>query len=110
MLGQSFSIFGAEPIMPADAFVQVQPLRALFIQGDILSWRPRIAPCSTRGAFDMRKPRVFCWVLTSDLESGGALRAPSLDPRTFPNMALRAVRLPLVELGIIVRIFELAIR
>ena len=33
-----------------------------------------------------------------------ALRAPSLDPRTFPNVALRAVRLPLVELGIIVRI------
>ena len=32
-----------------------------------------------------------------------ALRAPSLDPRTFPNVALRAVRLPLVELGIIVR-------
>ena len=38
----------------------------------INSWRPRIAPCSTRGASDMRKPRVFCWVLTSDLESGGA--------------------------------------
>ena len=33
-----------------------------------------------------------------------ALRAPSLDPRTFPNVALRAVRLPLVELGLIVRI------
>ena len=33
-----------------------------------------------------------------------ALRAPSLDPRTFPNVALRAVRLPLVELAIIVRI------
>ena len=33
-----------------------------------------------------------------------ALRAPSLDPRTFPNVALRAVRLPLVELEIIVRI------
>ena len=32
-----------------------------------------------------------------------ALRAPSLDPRTFPNVALRAVRLPLVELGLIVR-------
>ena len=32
-----------------------------------------------------------------------ALRAPSLDPRTFPNVALRAVRLPLVELAIIVR-------
>ena len=35
-----------------------------------------------------------------------ALRAPSLDPRTFPNVALRAVRLPLVELGIIVRILK----
>ena len=33
-----------------------------------------------------------------------ALRAPSLDPRNFPNVALRAVRLPLVELAIIVRI------
>ena len=33
-----------------------------------------------------------------------ALPAPSLDPRSFPNVALRAVRLPLVELGIIVRI------
>ena len=33
-----------------------------------------------------------------------ALRAPSLDPRTFPNVALRAVRLPLVESGLIVRI------
>ena len=32
-----------------------------------------------------------------------ALRAPSLDPRTFPNVALRAVRLPLVESGLIVR-------
>ena len=31
-----------------------------------------------------------------------ALRAPFLDPRTFPNVALRAVRLPLVELAIIV--------
>ena len=31
-----------------------------------------------------------------------ALRAPSLDPRTFPSVALRAVRLPLVELAIIV--------
>ena len=36
-----------------------------------------------------------------------ALRAPSLDPRTFPNVALRAVRLPLVELAIIVRILIL---
>ena len=33
-----------------------------------------------------------------------ALRAPSLDPRTFPNVALRAVRLSLVELGIIGKI------
>ena len=33
-----------------------------------------------------------------------ALRAPPLDPRTFPNVALRAVRLPLVESGLIVRI------
>ena len=31
-----------------------------------------------------------------------ALRAPSLDPRFFPNVALRAVRLSLVELTIIV--------
>jgi len=36
-----------------------------------------------------------------------ALRAPSLHPRTFPNVALRAVRLPLVELGIIDRTFKL---
>ena len=33
-----------------------------------------------------------------------ALRPPFLDPQTFPNVALRAVRLPLVELAIIVRI------
>ena len=72
MLGQSLRIFGAEAIIPADAAVQVQPLRALCIQGEILSCHARIAPCSTRGAFDMRKPRVFCWVRVSDLESGGA--------------------------------------
>ena len=36
-----------------------------------------------------------------------ALRAPSLDPRTFPNVALRAVRLALVELAIIVWIKSL---
>ena len=35
-----------------------------------------------------------------------ALRAPSLDPRTYPNVALRAVRLQLVELAIIVRISQ----
>ena len=35
-----------------------------------------------------------------------ALRAPSLDPRIFPNVALRAVRLPLVELGLIVRMWS----
>ena len=35
-----------------------------------------------------------------------ALRAPFLDPRTFLNVALRAVRLPLVELAIIIRMYS----
>ena len=81
-----------------------QCLHTLLRDYIILGWRPRIAPCSTRGHNCRGKPRVFCWVLTSDLESGGARCAPFLDPRTFPIVLLRAVRLPLVELAIIVRI------
>ena len=52
----------------------------------------------------MRKPRVFCWVRGSDLKSGGARCARG--PYTHAlraRSALRAVRLPLVESGLIVR-------
>ena len=52
--------------------VVYQCLQTLLIQGLILCREARIAPCSTRGESYMRKPRVFCWVHGSDLESGGA--------------------------------------
>jgi len=52
--------------------VVYQCLQALFVHDLILCWRPRIAPCSTHGQNCSTKPRLFCWVLTSDLESGGA--------------------------------------
>ena len=84
-------------------------LQTPFVQGLILCWRPRIAPCSTRGTSDTCRPRVFCWVLTSDLESGGArcarrpTHARGLTQKSYFS-ALCAVRLPLVELGLIVRI------
>ena len=52
--------------------VLYQCLQTPFIRGNRITWRPRIASCSTRGASYIFKPRVFCWVLTSDLESGGA--------------------------------------
>ena len=47
-------------------------LQELFVQGNRITWRPRIAPCSTHGQNWRGKPRVFCWVRVSDLESGGA--------------------------------------
>ena len=47
-------------------------LASTVIQGLILCCQARIAPCSTHGASDTCRPRLFCWVLTSDLESGGA--------------------------------------
>ena len=52
--------------------VLCQCLQTLLGDYIIKGWRPRIAPCSTRGASYIYKPRVFCWALTSDLESGGA--------------------------------------
>ena len=57
-------------------------LQTLLVQGLILSWRPRIAPCSTHGQNCTCRPRLFCWVRGSDLESGRALRARPLHPRT----------------------------
>ena len=57
------------------ALILQVPLRVLastVVQGLILSWRPRIAPCSTHGQNWRRKPRVFCWVRGSGLESEGA--------------------------------------
>ena len=80
-------------------------LRALFVQCLIISWRPRIAPCSTRGQNCRGKPRVFCWVRGSDLESGGARCARGPYTHALRALAsLRAGEIPLVELAIIVRI------
>ena len=63
------TIFSTDPF-----FLEVvyQCLHALFVQGLILSWRPRIAPCSAHGQKWTCRPRLFCWVRGSDLESGGA--------------------------------------
>ena len=52
--------------------VLFQRLYTLLLQGLILCYHARIAPCSTRGASYIYKPRVFCWVRVFDLESGGA--------------------------------------
>ena len=97
-------IFSTHPLI-----LQV-PLRMLactVVQGLILSWRPRIAPCSTRGASYIYKPRAFCWVLTSDLESGGARCARGPYTHALRALAsLRAGEIPLVELAIIVRTRE----
>ena len=65
----------------------------------------RIAPCSTHGQKWTCRPRLFCWVLTSDLESGGARCARRPYTHAFRALAsLRAGEIPLVELAIIVRI------
>ena len=85
--------------------VVYQRLHTLLVQGLILSCQARIAPCSTHGQNWRGKPRVFCWVRVFDLESGGARCARG--PYTHAlraRSALCAVRLPLVELGLIVRI------
>ena len=69
----------------------------------ILGCHARIAPCSTHGTSDTCRPRLFCWMLTSDLESGGArcARGPYTHAlRAWP--ALRAGEILLVELAIIV--------
>ena len=67
-----------------------QCLRALFIHGSILCWRPRIDPCSAHGASYIFKPRVFCWVRVFDLESGGARCARrARRPYTHAHRTLR---------------------
>ena len=84
--------------------VLYQCLQTPYVQGLILCCHARIAPCSTRGASYIFKPRAFCWVLTSDLESGGARCARR--PYTHARRALASLRageIPLVELAIIVR-------
>ena len=63
------TIFSTDPF-----FLEVvyQCLQTLLVQGLILCWQPRIAPCSTRGQNWRGRPCLFCWVRVSDLESGGA--------------------------------------
>ena len=63
--------------------------------------RPNCPVLDAWGILYMQTTRVL---LGAYLRPRIRRRAPSLDPRTFPNVALRAVRLPLVELGLIVRI------
>ena len=55
------------------------------------------------GKVDVQTALVLLGVCVRPRIRRRALRALSLDPRTVPNVALRAVRLPLVELAIIVR-------
>ena len=78
-------------------------LASTVVQGLILCCQARIAPCLTHGASYIFKPRVFCWVLTSDLESGGARGARGPYTHALHALAsLRAGEIPLVELAIIV--------
>ena len=66
--------------------------------------RPNCPVLNPWGILYMQTTRVLLGAWQRPRIRRRALRAPSLDPRTFPNVALRAVRLPLVELGLIVRI------
>ena len=66
--------------------------------------RPNCPVLNPWGILYIQTTRVLLGACVRPRIRRRALRAPSLDPRTFPNAALRAVRLPLVELGIIVRI------
>ena len=52
--------------------VLCQCLQTLLRDYIIKGCHARIAPCSTHGQNWTRKPRLFCWVRGSDLESGGA--------------------------------------
>ena len=52
--------------------VLYQCLQTLLRDYIIKGLRPRIAPCSTHGQKWTCRPRLFCWVRVSDLESGGA--------------------------------------
>ena len=95
------TIFSTHPLILQ---VPLPLLACTVVQGLILRCQARIAPCSTHGQKWTCRPRLFCWVLTSDLESGGARYARG--PYTHAlraRSALRAVRLPLVESGLIVR-------
>ena len=68
--------------------------------------RPNCPVLDARGILYALTARVLLGAWQRPRIRRRALRAPSLrvDPRTFPNVALRAVRLPLVELAITVRI------
>ena len=63
------TIFSTDPLFLEMVY---QCLQTLLVQGLILCCHARIAPCSTHGQNCRGKPRVFCWVRVSDLESGGA--------------------------------------
>ena len=95
------TIFSTDPLILE---VLYQCLQTPFVQGLILCWQARIAPCSTHGQKWTRRPRLFCWVRVSDLESGGARCArPPYTHALRALASLRAGEIPLVELAIIVR-------
>ena len=109
MLCQSFSILGAEAIKPADAVVQVQPVQRLESSRLFNPVKLELPRARRVGKTEEANSGVLLGACVRPRIRRRALRAPSLDPRTFPNVALRAVRLPLVELGIIVRIRNLGL-
>ena len=63
------TIFSTDPLILEMVY---QYLQTLLRDNIIKGCHARIAPCSTHGHNYSTRPRLFCWVLTSDLESGGA--------------------------------------
>jgi hypothetical protein len=60
------------PIVQRILEVLYQCFQTLLRDYMILCCHARFAPCSTHGQKWTCRPRLFCWVRVSDLESGGA--------------------------------------
>ena len=91
------------PTRPASAFTSA--CKHCYTGINLILSRPNCPVLSPWGILYIQTTRVLLGAYLRPRIRRRALRAPSLDPRTFPNVALRAVRLPLVELAIIVRIY-----
>ena len=90
------------PTRPASAFTSA--CKHCYTGINLILSRPNCPVLNPWGILYALTARVLLGAYFRPRIRRRALRAPSLDPRTFPNVALRAVRLPLVESGLIVRI------
>ena len=90
------------PTRPASAFTSA--CKHCYTGINLILSRPNCPVLNPWAKLDVQTALVLLGACVRPRIRRRALRARPLHPRTFPNVALRAVRLPLVESGLIVRI------